>query len=366
MTGTRINLIGGNAYSATGGIQAMNRVLVRELGAAGLLRRAFFLWDTEGRVSAEGSEARRLGHARFYGMNRWRMVQELFWQGLRFPRDLWLCTHVNYTLAGLGACLGDRRRLGVLLHAEELDRGFTPRKAWALRRAGYVLAVSEYTRKKAVRLGVAPARVHVLPNAVERVPPVASRPPADPAKSTHVLFVGRMDERYKGQMELLDAMVLLRRRRPGLRLVFVGGGGSLPRWKERAARLGLTDTVEFRGRLSEADLAQAYETAAIFAMPSENEGFGLVYAEAMARGLACVGSDRDAAGEVIAHGETGLLVPAGNATALADAILDLTRDRARLAEMGRAGLRRYLEHYTPEKYRLRLCARLEAWRRQAG
>jgi phosphatidylinositol alpha-1,6-mannosyltransferase len=358
----RVNILGGNAYCSTGGIQAMNRLLVRELGAAGLLGQAFFLWDSPTTATEEGLDAWRKKQARFYSENRPAFLLDLARQAMPCSRDLWLCTHINYVLAGLAASLGRPDRVAVLLHAAELDSDFTAPKAWALKQAGCVIAVSEYTRKKALRLGVNPARVRVLPNAVEggvTRPPAVRAPDAPPV----LLFVGRMDERYKGQMELLDAMVLLRRRLPALRLVFVGEGRSLPHWKTEVIRRDLVQAVEFRGRLSDQELARAYAEATLFAMPSENEGFGLVYAEAMARGLPCIGSDRDAAGEVIVHGETGFLVPTGNSTALADAILALVRSPALRIRMGEAGRRRYQENFTPEKYRTRLLATLTEWRR---
>ena len=75
----------------------------------------------------------------------------------------------------------------------------------------------------------------------------------------------------------------------------------------------------------------------VFAMPSRQEGFGLVYAEAMWHGLPCIGSTLDAAGEVIADGETGLLVPYDAPEPLADALVRLLSDPALAARMGSAG-----------------------------
>lgn len=356
----RINLVGANAYSATGGIQAMNRLLVRELASGGLLRHAFFLWDDAAVITGEGADIAGRGLASFHSRKHASFLRAVATQALRHPGDLWLCTHVNYASVGLAASLGRSAHFGVLLHAAELDTDFTAGKARALRRAGCVLTVSEYTRKKALRHGVGPGRLHVLPNAIEGTLESHAELSPTTGRST-VLFVGRMDERYKGQTELLDAMVLLRRRVPELRLVFIGEGRSLPQWKEQAAQRDLTGAVEFRGRVSEADLDRAYSEAAVFAMPSENEGFGLVYAEAMALGVPCIGSDRDAAGEVIVHGETGLIVPGGNSIALAEAIRTIVISPGLQAAMGGAGLARYRALYTPERYRTRLLARMQAW-----
>ena len=75
-------------------------------------------------------------------------------------------------------------------------------------------------------------------------------------------------------------------------------------------------------------------------MPSRQEGFGVVYAEAMWHGLPCIGSTADAAGQVIKEGETGLLVSYGDRRAIADAVAWLLADPARARAMGEAGRRR--------------------------
>ncbi len=340
-------------------------MLVRELAASNLLRRAFFLWDNAATATAEGLAAQAREQVNFYAVRRRSFAYDLLRQTLRHPGDLWLCTHVNYALLGYLTSWCRRRRVGVMLHAAELDEAFTLPKRIGLRRVGQVFAVSEFTKKKAVRLGVRPERVTVLYNSVDDPCPDFTPRGARDGQPT-ILFVGRMDERYKGQMELLDAMVLLRRRLPDLRLVFIGGGSTLGEWKDEARRRDLSAIVEFRGRIAEKELSRAYEEATLFAMPSHNEGFGLVYAEAMAHGLPCIGSDRDAAREVIENGKTGLCVPAGNSTALADALQSLLRSADTRASMGTLGRQRFLANFTAGKYRERLNATMADWRARAA
>ncbi len=333
-------------------------MLVDDLSMAGLLRRAYFLWDERATATPEGRALEVQGVTKFYGLARKRMAWDLFSDSVAFRSDRWLCTHVNYALLGWLSAWGRRAQVGVLLHAAELDENFTALKRFALRRAGVVLAVSEFTKKKAERLGV--GNVHVLPNGVDD-PCSGYRAPESAGEEQRILFVGRMDEHYKGQTELLDAMVMLHRRHPRLRLIFVGGGKSIGDWQTEARRKGVEPVVRFAGRVSAAELSQLYATATVFAMPSENEGFGLVYAEAMAHGLPCIGSERDAAREVIAHGVTGLCVPARNATALADAIQTIIRAPSKAREMGQNGRRRFLEHFSRERYRARVLGFMHSW-----
>lgn len=340
-------------------------MLVRELAAKNMLRQAFFLWDDLETSSVEGLEVHAEKQAQFYGIQRSPVARDLLRQAVRHPRDIWLCTHINYSSLGYLFSRFSRRRFGIMLHAAELDEAFTWVKRFVLRRAGHLFAVSEFTKKKAVRLGVRSDRVKVLYNGVDDPCPNFAPNDVRTDKQT-VLFVGRMDERYKGQMELLDAMVLLRRRLPDLRLVFVGGGRTLDEWKSEAHMRNLSAVVEFRGHTSDAELYHAYEEAMLFAMPSHNEGFGLVYAEAMAHGVPCIGSDRDAASEVISHGQTGYCVPAGNATALADALLTMVKSPALRDQFGRASRERFTANFTGDQYRERLIAAMAEWRDSLG
>lgn len=342
----------------------MNRTLVRELSLAQWLRRAHFLWDDPATLSEEGAAARSAGLVRVYSLRRWSFLRDLVVAACSEPGDLWLCTHINYAVLGQLAALGRARRVAVLLHAAELDAEMSFLKRWALRRAGLVIAVSEFTARKAVALGVRSERIRVLPNAVDDPCPDGPVRCEEPGRPV-VLFVGRMDERYKGQMELLDAMVILRRDCPALRLVFVGGGSSLPDWQREAERRDLVGSVEFTGRVPAERLQALYASASVFAMPSENEGFGLVYAEAMAHGLPCIGSDRDAAREVIEEGRTGYCVPAGNAVALAERILELVKSPESRERLGRAGRRRFEAWFSLPRYRERLRALVYEWAQAA-
>jgi glycosyltransferase involved in cell wall biosynthesis len=89
-------------------------------------------------------------------------------------------------------------------------------------------------------------------------------------------------------------------------------------------------------------------------MPSRREGFGLVYLEAMAHGLPCIGSTHDAAGELIQDGISGFLVDQSDIGLLAERIALLLTDERRRRQMGDRGARRVAEHFTYERFAARL------------
>jgi glycosyltransferase involved in cell wall biosynthesis len=104
--------------------------------------------------------------------------------------------------------------------------------------------------------------------------------------------------------------------------------------------LGLDAHVEFVEDLSTEGLAGEYRRAQLLVSPSLYEGFGLPAAEAMACGTPVGATTAGALGEIVAHGETGLLVPPGEVASLREAVRDLLGDPARCRTMGEAGARR--------------------------
>jgi glycosyltransferase involved in cell wall biosynthesis len=161
-----------------------------------------------------------------------------------------------------------------------------------------------------------------------------------------LLFVGNSEDYNKGVVFAIRALALLPAAL-GARLYVVGGPSSEPRVAPRESlRNGVGDRVHVIGRVSQAELARWYRRAEVLVSPSLYEGFGLPAAEAMACGTPVIASDGGALPEVVAAGETGEIVPAGDAEALAHAVAALLADPERRREMGAAGRRRVLERFT--------------------
>jgi phosphatidylinositol alpha-1,6-mannosyltransferase len=257
------------------------------------------------------------------------------------------------------------RRFAVFVHGIELETARSGGRARALREAHRLLVNSEFTAA-ALRAAL-PARaerVRVVPLCIdaERIRLwEAAEQDAPPARERAALLVGRMwsEERGKGHDALIDGWPEVLRRVPGAQLWIVGEGDDAGRMRSLAQERGIGDAVRFLGRVSDAELGVLYRRASVFAMPSRQEGFGLVYAEAMWHGLPCIGSTADAAGQVIDEGRTGLLVPYGNARASAEAVAALLSDPARARAMGEAGRQRARERFGYPRFRAALLAALE-------
>jgi glycosyltransferase involved in cell wall biosynthesis len=165
--------------------------------------------------------------------------------------------------------------------------------------------------------------------------PLPSGFPAGPV----ILTVGRWAaaEQYKGADDLIRAMPQLRSSFPDVRLVAVGGGDDLPRLKSIAAELRVAESVHFLEGISREQLAAFYANAAVFALPSTGEGFGIVFIEAMAFGLPVVGVAAGGVTDIIRDGVNGLFVPAKDPAALANSLARLLGDPALRSQLGQNG-----------------------------
>lgn len=158
-----------------------------------------------------------------------------------------------------------------------------------------------------------------------------------------LLFVGRLVY-YKGVDVLLRAFA----RTEGCALFLAGEGMLEPQLRQEAQTLGVADRVFFLGRLTDAQLRAAFRDCDIFVLPSvaNSEAFGIVQLEAMVYGKPVINTALPTGVPLVSiHGETGLTVPPGDETALADAIRTLAEDDALREAYGAAAQRRVLEHF---------------------
>jgi alpha-1,3-rhamnosyl/mannosyltransferase len=216
----------------------------------------------------------------------------------------------------------------------------------SVRAARLVAVPSEFVRQSVLeRVDVDPERVVVIPHGVDVL---ATATPTDVLTSRYRLdgpFVlyPAITYPHKNHAVLVDAFVGVLAAHPDALLVLTGGrGGAEDQVRAQVERLGLSARVRRTGRISAADVAGLYRDAAVVAVPSRYEGFGLPAAEAMAYGAPLVAASATALPEVV--GDAGVLVdpddPAGWKAAIIE-LLDAPEHGARLAEIGLARARRF-------------------------
>jgi alpha-maltose-1-phosphate synthase len=242
--------------------------------------------------------------------------------------------------------------------AEQLGGGYTV-STWcervALESAAAIVAVSDGMRSDVLATypAVPADRVRVIRNGIdttEYAPDLATdvldRYGVDPARPS-VIFVGRVT-RQKGLPVLLRAAAGLD---PAAQLVLCAGQADTPELAAEVTWLVADLTATRSGviwipeMLPKRAVIQLLSHATVFACPSLYEPLGIVNLEAMACGTAVVGSAVGGIPEVVSDGETGLLVPPGDAGALAGALNALVRDPVRATLLGRAGRERAVAEF---------------------
>ena len=164
----------------------------------------------------------------------------------------------------------------------------------------------------------------------------------------------------KGLPLLVEAMALAAPALPGVRLSLVGDGPLRPMIEARIAALGLQDRIRLTGWLDEVAVRAELSAATALVLPSFAEGLPMVVMEAMAAARPVIATAIAGLPELVTR-DTGWLVPAGDAQALADAIIALgAMPRARLAEMGTAGRARVLARHDADTEARRLFSLIEA------
>lgn len=272
-----------------------------------------------------------------------------------------VCSHLH--LAPVATLLAWRGgRITIVLCGIEAWVPLRTLERWALERAALV-AISQHTvdRFTQANPSFAPTDVVVChPGLPAHTTP---RAVGFPSGAPTALIVARMSaaERYKGHDALLDIWPDVLARHPDARLVVAGDGDDRPRLESRARSLGLAHAVRFVGRVSDAELADLYARCRVFVMPSRDEGFGLVFLEAMRAGKPCIGG-RGSAAEIIQHEVTGLIVDAGspgNNVELAAAVLRLFDEPDTGCRFGAAGRERFLSTFTDDHFRARFARAME-------
>jgi len=215
-----------------------------------------------------------------------------------------------------------RRPLVVIAYGEDVSVGQTSRLArWCLpfvfQTARRTVAISEFTKREVIARGGPADRCSVRPPGIDASPfLVTGMAQRDAFRERFglrdrrvVLTVARLDER-KGHDVVLGAIHQLIAEFPDLHYVVVGSGDPT-RLRGMAADLGLEDRLTIVDYLSDEELPDAYAAADLFAMVSrpgprgDVEGFGIVYLEAAASGLACVAGELGGCGDAVVHGVTG-------------------------------------------------------------
>lgn len=300
--------------------------------------------------AVSGSKKEQFGRLR-------RKGQELLMEkkyDLITVQDVYFLALVGYRLA---------RKFGVPFEVQVhgFERFFGVRKLIArfvLRRARRVRVVSERLRRFVSDL-VGDAKVYVLPvySQLRTSPTLLSDGKQNAHEPFVFLTVGRLVAIKNTSMQL-RAFAKLHTEFPNMRLVIVGDGPEAERLRTAAKELSLGDAVSFEGR--QRSVERYYDRAGAFLLTSDSEGWGVAAIEAAEHGLPIIMTDVGLAGELIKNGESGLVVPVGNESALLLAMKQIVRDAHLRKRLGEQAFRAACSLPSPDAY---IARQIEEWRR---
>ena len=350
------------AWATPGGIAAENRHTLRVLTQL-TLKHSF-------RVTVLSFLERDIDRAPFlpatvmfrgFTGSKLRLALALWRQA--FARPLFVFDHVTLAKPLLPLIVLHGIRPVIFAHGSESWKRIRRVNRWLFANAMLVLTNSQFTLRKmreriphfngvACPLGLAPEFES------NSQPPDPSTEPLSFASANGeirflgervCLLVGRMHprEREKGHYELLQVWPEIVREFGNAQLVFAGPGDDRTSIGRVARERGVGDSVFVVGELPPEVLRSLYTTCYAFTMPSKQEGFGLVYLEAMNAAKPCLGCRDDGAEDIIVDGETGLLVrDPKDADEVTAALRRLLGNPEEARTLGRRGFERLHQHFT--------------------
>jgi glycosyltransferase involved in cell wall biosynthesis len=218
--------------------------------------------------------------------------------------------------------------------------------------ATLIVTISKYSLEKIRQFyKVDEVKVRIVPNGVdiEKFQPFADKAAArrqfglddEPC----ILFVGSLIPR-KGLHFLVEAAKKIAKEKSDTKFLIVGEGPIRNQLNSSLKEANLTGNFEFLGNLKDDTLPAVYNCADVFALPSIQEGQGIVLLEAQACAKPIVAFNIGGVNEAVRNGETGLLVKVGSTDEFADALLKMISDGTLQEKMGRNGRRFVLENFT--------------------
>lgn len=264
-----------------------------------------------------------------------------------------LSSALAVTLEGRGAAVATQHFLEPNHVTQRGVKGLLPAAAhqWVSRQTSQFIAISQAVRREMERRGEAPGhKITVVPNGLVPPDPARLTPPAEvraalgvPHDAPLLVCAARL-EREKDVASLVSAMTHVRAVVPAAVCVVAGEGSERGALTQQIREAQVESQVRLLGFRT--DALSLINACDLFVLPSLAEPFGLVLLEAMALGKSVVTTAVGGPLEIVADGETGLLIPPGQPEMLARAIVQLLSQPQTMRDMGEHGYHRFCEEFT--------------------
>jgi phosphatidyl-myo-inositol dimannoside synthase len=303
-------------FEREGGIQSYVQDIFRSYAALDTVARADVFLLRDGQCANPFASQSLQFHyfkARSPRLGRLRFANALLAYLLRYRPQHVFCGHINLTPMVRLLCKPLGIPYTVLTYGKEVWQPLPTQCRHALQQADQIWTISRYSRDQACAANqLDPEKVQFLPCAIDGD---AFTPGAKSAElvskyglADHkvLMTVARLwsGDIYKGVDVTIRALPQIMQTVPNVKYLVIGRGDDQPRLAKLAAELGVADRVVFAGFVPTVDLMQHYRLADAYVMPSQ-EGFGIVYLEAMACGIPVLSGDADGSADPLQDGELG-------------------------------------------------------------
>jgi len=234
------------------------------------------------------------------------------------PPNLIISSHINFGILAYYLNYIFGIPYWIVVHGVDVWNISNPNLIKALLNADRIISVSNYTKERLLKeQNIDPIKISILPNTFDHNQfciAEKSQYLIDRYGLTRdqpiILTVSRLSrcDGYKGYDQILQILPLIRKEIPNIHYLLVGKGDDQARIIQLINELNLQDCVTLTGFVSDHEICDHYNLCDVFAMPSQGEGFGIVYLEALACGKPVLGGNQDGAMDALCHGELGALV----------------------------------------------------------
>lgn len=363
----RVLFLNLTAFSQTGGIERFNKCFLKALGVL----------DKEGKTDSYSLSA--YDHEvseRYYDIDRYKGFSQnkisFVLNSILFARkyDVVFLGHINLALVGVVIKrLYPSKKVILITHGIEVWTELTGIKKTILNTADRIMSVSNFTKSKIEKVqGVDGKKITVFPNTIdpyfpipEQVTRVDGLRERYKLKATdYVIYtLTRLSgtELFKGYDKVIMALPALIKNHPQIKYVIAGkyDAGEKQRINKLVDDLGLQEHVILTGFLLEEELVAHYQMADLYIMPSQKEGFGIVFIEALVCGLPVIAGNADGSADALLNGALGTLVNPNSVDEIAGAITTHVKDNKRNNKELRLAVReRTLDNFSFDRYTQRL------------
>jgi len=341
------------SFSQTGGIETFNQKFIKGLKENSNINDSkvtiISLYDKHNDYKPDSEKVDFFG----FNGNKIAALRAL----LRFSKKdtIIFYGHINLIpFANILYLINLNKKAQFIIHGIDVWYRFPMKRRFLMNKFNY-LAVSNYTKKVfASRNDIDLSRIKIFPNCVD-IENVSSLLDNPYDKNQFNLFsVTRLDsdDNYKGIDSIIKTLPKLKEKIPNIKYTVIGKGNDKERLENLVSKLGVQEYVEFKGFVKQ--IEPYYKHCDLFVLPSNGEGFGIVYLEAMKYKKPVIAANAGGATDVVLNNETGFLCEYDDLECLFNKIIELHVSSKLAMKLGENGYKYLLKKFTFEKFKERL------------